>query len=104
MNLALGLHSAAAYRFSDAAGIAEIVLGLIILGLRWRWPLLLTLLLMLLMTTFVAILMPAYFTNAFNAATLNVATAALAGAALLLGRLVPSAGRCLRRPPSEPTA
>jgi hypothetical protein len=84
MNVAAGFTAAGAVRFSNFAGAAEIALGLLILFTRWRWPLVLTILLMAALTIVVAVVKPIYLAGAFNAITLNTATAALAATAFLL--------------------
>ena len=86
MNVAAGFSAAGAHWISDIAGVAEIVLGILLLFTRWRWPLTLTIVLMLLLTILVAAVKPIYLVGAFNAITLNVAMAALAAVPLLLTR------------------
>ena len=102
MNMSLGFGPIGARHFSDFAGAAEILLGLAVLGTRWRWPYFLTLLLMLIKLVFVCVFVPQYFQGAFNPATLNVAMASLAAGALLLEPCAPAAARCLRTPPNGP--
>src|SRR5215831_17435772 len=86
MNTAAGFSAAGAVRMANVAGVAELALGLLVLTTRWRWPLWLTILLMIVLTLIVTVVKPMYLGSAFNAITLNVATAALAATALLLSR------------------
>jgi uncharacterized membrane protein YphA (DoxX/SURF4 family) len=84
-----------------SAGWAEILLGLLMIVLwRQRWPLWITLAFMLAGIPVVVITAPDYAGAAFNPVTLNVGMAALSAIALLIGREMPSAARC-RRKPSE---
>ena len=84
MNTAAGFSAAGALRLTNIAGVAEIALGVLILITRQRWPLVLTIVLMAVLTVIVAVVKPIYLAGAFNAVTLNVATAALAAAAIML--------------------
>jgi hypothetical protein len=84
MNMAAGFGATGARHFSTSAGVAEIVLGVLVLVTRARWTLHLTICLMIALTTLVAVVRPVYLLGAFNALTLNVATAALALCSLLL--------------------
>lgn len=68
------------------AGIAELLLGLIILLLRrQRWPLCVALAALLSLLLDVAIVAPALLTQAFNPLTLNLAAMALCVIALRTG-------------------
>ena len=82
------------------AGLLEVCFGIVML-LLWksRWPLWLTILFMMLAMVGVAISSPEYLSGAFNPVTLNLSVAALAAIALLAGECIPTASRCLRRPP-----
>jgi uncharacterized membrane protein YphA (DoxX/SURF4 family) len=81
------------------AGWSEIVFGLLLLVLwRDRWPLWLTLALMLIGIPIVAISAPAYVGAAFNPVTLNLGLAALSAIGLIAGRELPTATRCSRKP------
>jgi hypothetical protein len=105
--LANGGLSAAHARFTlMAVGVAEVVLGMILL-LAWhrRWPLAIVLLLMAATLLGVAATSPGVLTGAFNPVVLNVAVAALAVVAWLTMADLPSATRCLRvRPDSDRSA
>jgi uncharacterized membrane protein YphA (DoxX/SURF4 family) len=98
---AAGLSAAGARWTCLAAGIAEVTLGLVLL-LTWRarWPLWVTVVAMPVALAAVATTAPRFLVAAFNPVSLNLATAALAVIALLGGGDVPSASRCLRRPPT----
>lgn len=81
--------------------IAEMMWAIVLLASRARWPLLATAAAMPLVTLLVALRSPGFLTGAFNAVTLNLCVAALAVVAWVAGRELPSASRCLRRPPAE---
>lgn len=81
------------------AGCAEMFFALLLLALwRHKWPLWLTLILMLLGIPVVAISAPAYLSAAFNPVTLNLGLAALSAIGLIAGRDLPTATRCRRTP------
>lgn len=81
-------------------GWAEVVFGLALLVFfSQRWILGLTVVLMVLATLGVAMSSPAYLVAAFNPVSLNLAVIALAVVALLCGRDLPSARRCLLAQP-----
>jgi len=84
------------------AGGLEVCVGLLVL-VCWksRWPLWLTILLMMLALIGVAASSPEYLTGAFNPVTLNLSVAALAALAWLARKNIPTASACLRRPPQE---
>jgi len=85
-------------------GWSEVLFGLAMLfWFRQRWPLLLTILLMIGATAGVAINSPRFLTAAFNPVSLNVLMIALALVGLLAGRDLPSARRCLRKQPEGET-
>lgn len=84
------------------AGCAEILFASLLLLLwRHKWPLWLTLILMLIGIPVVAISAPAYLGAAFNPVTLNLGLAALSCIGLIASRDLPTATRCIRRP-SQP--
>jgi peptidoglycan/LPS O-acetylase OafA/YrhL len=84
------------------AGTLEVCFGILVL-LLWksRWPLWVTILLMMLALVGVAVSSPEYLTGAFNPVTLNLSVAALAAIALLAHEHIPRASTCLRQPPAE---
>jgi uncharacterized membrane protein YphA (DoxX/SURF4 family) len=82
------------------AGWMEIAFALLLLvWWRARWPLWLTIAGMFVATFTVAIGSPDYFHKAFDPLTLNASTAVLAACGLVAARDLPTASRCLRRPP-----
>lgn len=95
-----GVPPAAVPQVLTLIGLAELALGLALLFVwRARWPFWTTIGLMIAATVSVSILAPEYLVSTFNAASLNVLVAALAAIGLFSARDLPSAGRCLRRPP-----
>jgi hypothetical protein len=72
-----------------------------LLAFHRRWPLLLTVILMVVATIGVAIHSAPFLLAAFNPVSLNLAVIALAGIGLLAGRDLPSARRCIRKPPKK---
>jgi hypothetical protein len=81
------------------AGLVEISFALLLVVLwRHRWPLWLTLVLMLVGIPVVAISAPEYLSAAFNPVTLNLSLAALALIAIVALRDLPTATRCRRQP------
>lgn len=97
-----GLGAGVAGSVVAALGILELSFAAALL-VAWhrRWPLFVCLALMLLATAAVGVSSPRYFSAAFNPFTLNFAVASLAGIDLLVVGSIPSAARCLRRPPPE---
>lgn len=85
------------------AGGVEIVLGVCVLAFpRSRWPLMTTIVLMTVALAGVASTSPRYLTAAFNPVTLNVLLVVLSAVGLAAGgEDVPTASRCLRRPPNS---
>jgi uncharacterized membrane protein YphA (DoxX/SURF4 family) len=82
-----------------AAGWGEIIFALLLLALwRQRWPLWLTVVLMLAGIPVVAITAPDYLEAAFNPVTLNLGLAALSAIGLIAGRDLPTAECCRRKP------
>jgi len=85
-------------------GWAEVIFGLAMLfWFRQRWPLILTIVLMIGATAGVVIISPQFLVAAFNPVSLNVLMVALASVGLLVGRDLPSARRCLRQEPKART-
>ena len=83
----------------NVAGWAEIFFAALLLVLwRHKWPLWLTVVLMLIGIPVVAVSAPAYLGAAFNPVTLNLGLAALAAIGLIAGRDLPTATRCSRKP------
>lgn len=81
------------------AGWAEVFVALLMLVLwRQKWPLWLTVVLMLAGMPIVAISAPVYLGAAFNPITLNLGLAALAAIGLIAGSDLPTATRCIRKP------
>jgi hypothetical protein len=81
------------------AGWGEIIFAFLLLVLwKQKWPLWLTVILMLMGGTVVAITAPAYLGAAFNPVTLNLGVAALSVIALIVGRDLPTAQHCRRKP------
>lgn len=82
----------------SALGVAEVGLGVLLLGLwRRRWPLWLTVVMMFVALAVVALCSSTFLTRAFNPVTLNVAIAALAVVGLWIGSYVPTADHCRRQ-------
>lgn len=95
-----GVSSATAPTAIQAIGCVEVVFGLAVLVLfHQRWPLFATLALMIVATVAVALNSPGFLVAAFNPISLNLLLAAMACVGLAVGRDLPSARRCLRRPP-----
>ncbi len=87
---------------THAAGVLEVAFGLSFLALsRRRWPWILTILLMLIATVAVLLASPRFARATFNPVTLDLQMIALCVMGLLSLRGLPSARRCLRRPPEE---
>ncbi len=81
-------------------GAGEVFFGLLLLALwraRWLFPANAALMLFALLA--VAVRSPSYLTAAFNPVTLNLAVVALAAVGWISSRALPTASRCLRRPP-----
>jgi hypothetical protein len=96
-----GISEGAALPCVQLLGGAEVAFGLLMLfAFRHRWPLLLTVVLMVVATIGVAVNSPSYLWAAFNPVSLNLAMIALASIGLLAGRDLPSARRCLRKKPA----
>lgn len=97
-----GFAAATAPLVVHAVGWFEVLLGIAtVIFFHKRWPLIVTIALMVGAIFSVAISSPSYLAGAFNPVTLNVLMIAMALAGLLIIRDVPSARRCLRKPPQE---
>lgn len=84
------------------AGGFEVTFAILLLLLwRHRWPLCLTIMLMLIGIPVVAASAPEYLSAAFNPVSLNISLAAFAFIALITGRNLPTARRCARQPASK---
>lgn len=85
-----------------AIGWAEVALGVIVLLLfRSRWPLTLTIFLMVLATIAVVLNSPMYLMAAFNPLSLNILMAAISLIGLMVMRNLPTARNCLRKKPEN---
>lgn len=83
-------------------GLIEVLVGIGGLWLwRWRPYFLLNIAAMIVAGLVVALKSPAYISAAFNPITLNSGVISLAIAGYLAASHVPTASRCLRRPPTE---
>jgi uncharacterized membrane protein YphA (DoxX/SURF4 family) len=81
------------------AGVVEISFAFLLVVLwQQKWPLWLTLFLMLIGIPIVAVSAPEYLIGAFNPVTLNISLAVLALIAIIAGHDLPSAARCRRKP------
>lgn len=100
----LGLHPEAAGWILTTVGLVEVALGTVVLT-AWqaRWPFAIVFVLMPVALVAVSIASPSVLVAAFNPVALNIAVAGLAVVAWLKGADLPSAGRCLRTRPAEPT-
>jgi hypothetical protein len=92
----------AAYQIDVAMrvlGVAECAFAVVLLT-QWRarWPVIATIVAMLVATLSVAIASPRYLGAAFNPVTLNLLVLVLAVIDLLMHGIVPSATACRRRP------
>lgn len=86
----------------NALGCLEVILGsLILVGWRIRWPILLTAILMMFASVGVVLNSPQFLVAAFNPVSLNLAVIVLSLIAYLSSRDLPSASRCLLKPPEE---
>jgi uncharacterized membrane protein YphA (DoxX/SURF4 family) len=96
-----GVPEESAAAVAQIIGGAEVAFGLVLLfAFRRRWPLTLTVVLMIAATIGVAVNSPSYLWAAFNPVSLNLAMIALASIGLLARRDLPSAGHCLRTRPA----
>jgi len=83
-------------------GVLEVAFGALVL-LTWprSWPMVVTLIAMVLALAAVAATAPGFLSAPFNPVTLNLSVAALSVAAIATAADVPLARRCLRRRPDE---
>ncbi len=89
-----------AARWLPWVGVAEIMFGLLVLGIwRWRGIFLLQIVLMLGALGAVAIQSPAYLSHAFNPVTLNLLVVMVAAVGWIASNNLPSATKCLRKAP-----
>lgn len=100
----LGLSDSASRALCIGIGIAEILLGIILI-LAWRatWPAWLILAAMPVSVLAVALSSPNHLIEPFNPITLNLLVFTVAWIVLLGERDLPSAARCSRRPPKGDT-
>jgi hypothetical protein len=84
------------------AGVAEIGLAVLMLT-AWnrRWPLLINVRLMIIALAAIEVTAPEFLIAAFNPVTLNLSVIALSVIAYVGGVDIPSAHRCLRKPPER---
>lgn len=100
MLLEVGVPAGRAPLVVMGVGILEVALGLSVLVLSRRpWPWVATITLMAAATIGVLLSAPARALAPFTPVTLNLLLAGIAAVGLLTLRDLPSAGRCLRRPP-----
>lgn len=85
-----------------AIGVAELAFAAALL-MAWhrRWPAFVAIVCMVLATATVAVHSPRFFAGAFNPFSLNLSVTSLAVIDLLALHHLPSASRCLRRPPAN---
>lgn len=87
----------------QVVGWCEVIFGLVMLiCFRQRWHFLVTCGFMMLATAGVVMNSPQFLPMAFNPVSLNVLMFTLAAIGFLTSRDLPSATRCLRKPPREP--
>lgn len=95
-----GITEAAAPTVLVIVGSVEVVLGAtVLLFFQRRWPLMITVLLMVLATIAVVINSPQFLLAAFNPVSLNLLLATTALIGLVMMKDLPSARRCLRAKP-----
>ena len=95
-----GITETAAPTVLVIVGSAEVVLGAAVLVFfQRRWPLVVTVLLMMLATIAVAINSPQFLLAAFNPVGLNLLLAVISLIGLVVIKDLPSARRCLRAKP-----
>lgn len=96
----LGLDDPGAGAGVVGMGIAEMILGVMVLvAWRARWPMWVIVIAMPLAAIGVAIGSPGHLTAPFNPIALNLSVLALGVIALVSARDLPTAARCVRRPP-----
>ena len=87
MNMALGFSPGDAHRLSLAAGVVEVVFGVVVLVCwRQRWPLWASNVAMMALLIFTAIVQPSLMSGAFNPVTTNLCVFALGVITLELHR------------------
>ncbi len=97
-----GFSDSAALVVAQTVGWLEVIFGFVLLLTFHRaWPLIATLVLMVLATVGVALNSPHFLNAAFNPVSLNVLMAALAVTGLLSIKDLPKSRRCLRIPPKD---
>ncbi len=95
-----GMPASAVLTLTLLAGWIEICFAVVFLVFwKARWPLWITVIAMTMATLGVGISLPAYLHEAFDPLTFNVAVAVLAACGLLAAPNLPTADRCLRKPP-----
>ncbi|MBP3959994.1 DoxX-like family protein [Gemmata sp. G18] len=96
-----GVPGANAAMCARLLGCGEVAFGMVMLfAFHRRWPLLLTVVLMIVATIGVAVNSAPFLWAAFNPVSLNLTVVALACIGLLAGRDLPSARRCSRKKPT----
>jgi len=102
MLTAAGISAAHAATLVMVTGVAEILFAFALLGFwNHRWPLILSIAVMLLALIGVTVNAPHQLSAAFNPVSLNLAVTSLAVIDLIILRRLPSASRRRRRPVSE---
>jgi hypothetical protein len=99
---AAGVPASLAANAVTTLGLMELAFAVTCL-VAWSrpWPMWLCLIGMPIATVTVALSSPGFFAAAFNPFSLNLSVAALAAVDLFVIATVPSAARCLRRPPPD---
>lgn len=98
----MGISPDQSVQFAVVAGLLEAAFGLLLLFFwRSRWPLALTIGLMVFALLSVSWYSPHMLTTAFNVVTLNLLTIALSLIDWIACIKAPTASRCLRTPPSS---
>lgn len=93
MNVAAGFSPAGALQLATIGGVLEIVMSIVVLVFwRHRWPMVLTVIAMIGLLAFVALMKPMLLAAAFNPVSTNIATAALAIVSLHLLNVIESGG------------
>ena len=93
MNVAAGFSPAGASQLATIGGVLEIVMSVVVLAFwRHRWPMVLTVIAMIGLLAFVALMQPMLLAAAFNPVSTNIATAALAIVSLHLLNVIESGG------------
>jgi hypothetical protein len=96
-----GMPASSVLAFTLLAGWLELGFALVLIVFwRARWPLWVTIVAMFTATLGVGITSPGYLQRAFDPLTLNLAVAVLAGCGLFTAQNLPTAKKCLRKPPA----